>query len=127
MVLAPSAVALFDVPVEAFAPKATALTPLAVAFRPQPRDDPEAEAALFVAVTALTTGLVVVAAEVRKVLVSTGTALTNGAAVGVVVTPVSALPTVVLSVAPVKNGAVVWSVAVATFCVVTVPLATRTF
>jgi hypothetical protein len=100
---------------------------LAWAFTPQPKDDADAEAPLLAAATALTTGVVAVATLVKKFAVWTGVPLTNAALVEVVVTPVSAFPAVVLRVAPVKNGAVVWFTAVTTFCVVGVPLTTCAF
>ena len=125
--VAPTAVALFDAPVDALVPKAIAFVPLAWAFTPQPKDDADAEAPLLVKATALTTGVVTVATPVKKFPVWTGVPLTNAALVEVVVTPVSAFPAVVLRVAPVKNGAVVWFTAVTTFCVAGVPLTTRTF
>jgi hypothetical protein len=62
----PTAVALFDAPVEALVPKATAFVPLAWAFTPQPKDDADADAPLLAAATALTTGVVAVATLIKK-------------------------------------------------------------
>ena len=74
---APTAAALFDTPVDALVPRATAFVLLAWAFAPQPKDDADAEAPLLLTATELTTGVVVGVTSVRTGAVVTLTPLTN--------------------------------------------------
>jgi hypothetical protein len=92
---------------------ATEFVPFAAAFTPQPTDEAAADAPLLLAVTKLTTGILVVVASVRICAVATLTPLTNAALAGV--TPVIALPGVVLRVAPFNTGVVVVVVPVRKF------------
>ena len=73
----PTAVALFDAPVDELVPRATAFAPLAWAFAPHPKDDAGAEAPLLLPVTELTTDVVVAVAFVRACAVVTLIPLTN--------------------------------------------------
>ena len=100
-------------PAAALVPNATEFVPLATAPTPHPNDDAAADAPLLLPASELTTGVVVGVTSVRMGAVVTLTPLTNAALAGV--TPVIALPGVVLRVAPFNTGVVVVVAAVRKF------------